>query len=242
MFSEVSDLQMIWVEHKRIGLFVLVFQQVIATTLNVCCFEPFQCQTHCKNGSSPDRFNFFAMQLNSPFLGPFFFFCYTISVAYVLINMFLTILNESFAYVRDEVEKFDNDYEMVEFIIKKFKVGEVTDSSCGKTLHQQKRVEARHPVTGSLFFQMWTGIQRGNSNVVKKAENDAAAGDDEEEQGPSGVVDAAAAGGASGAQPLVPERAFQRSAPQPMDVFPARIERLFNNISKVRSDSDRDFI
>ena len=62
------------------------------------------------------------MQLASPVLGPFFFFCYTISVAYVLINMFLTILNESFSYVRDEMNQIENDYEMVEFVIKKFKV------------------------------------------------------------------------------------------------------------------------
>ena len=68
------------------------------------------------------RFNFFAMQLASPVLGPFFFFCYTISVAYVLINMFLTILNESFATVRGDMYRMENDYEMVDFVIKKFKV------------------------------------------------------------------------------------------------------------------------
>ena len=68
------------------------------------------------------RFNFFELQLASPFLGPFFFFCYTISVAYVLINMFLTILNESFAFVQDAINQRANDYEMVEFVLDKFKV------------------------------------------------------------------------------------------------------------------------
>ncbi len=68
------------------------------------------------------RFNFFAMQRSSRFLGPVLFFCYTITVAYILINMFITILNESFATVREDLERMTNDYEMVEFIVEKFKV------------------------------------------------------------------------------------------------------------------------
>jgi len=67
------------------------------------------------------RFNFFAMKGASPVVGPMFFFIYVITVGYILINMFITILNESFASVRHDVSKQNNDYEMVEFIMTRFK-------------------------------------------------------------------------------------------------------------------------
>ena len=65
------------------------------------------------------RFNFFAMKDASSVLGPMFFFIYVISVGYILINMFITILNESFTAVRSDVNKQSNDYEMVDFLTKK---------------------------------------------------------------------------------------------------------------------------
>ncbi len=66
------------------------------------------------------KFNFNAMKFASPVLGPLVFFCYVVTVYYILINMFLTILNESFAAVRRDIEKQSNEYEMVEFISKRF--------------------------------------------------------------------------------------------------------------------------
>lgn len=68
------------------------------------------------------RFNFFAMKDASSVLGPMFFFIYVISVGYILINMFITILNDSFSAVRADIEKQRNDYEMVEFITNKLVV------------------------------------------------------------------------------------------------------------------------
>ncbi|CAD5112526.1 DgyrCDS1737 [Dimorphilus gyrociliatus] len=67
------------------------------------------------------RFNFNAMQEASPLLGPVFFFFYVITVAYILINMFLVILNESFSQVRRDLSKQSNDYELVEFMIRRLK-------------------------------------------------------------------------------------------------------------------------
>ncbi|ELU06540.1 hypothetical protein CAPTEDRAFT_185815 [Capitella teleta] len=66
------------------------------------------------------KFNFSAMQLSSPVLGPLFFFCYVVTVYYILINMFLTILSEAFSAVRADVNKQSNEYEMVDFIFKRF--------------------------------------------------------------------------------------------------------------------------
>lgn len=67
------------------------------------------------------RFNFFEMKGASPTLGPLFFLAYVVSVAMILINMFVTILNEGFADVRDDVNKQMNDYEIVDFIMKRLK-------------------------------------------------------------------------------------------------------------------------
>lgn len=68
------------------------------------------------------RFDFYDMQMASPWLGPAFFFSYVVAVAFILINMFLTIINESFASVREDVSKQMNDHEMVDFIIRRLKL------------------------------------------------------------------------------------------------------------------------
>ena len=66
------------------------------------------------------KFNFSAMQMSSPVLGPLFFFCYVVTVYYILVNMFLTILSEAFTVVRMNVSMQSNDFEMVDFIFNRF--------------------------------------------------------------------------------------------------------------------------
>jgi len=63
------------------------------------------------------RFNFFAMKTASFVLGPILFFVYVVSVGYILINMFLTILGDAFSAVRSDINQQSNDYEIVDFII-----------------------------------------------------------------------------------------------------------------------------
>ena len=65
------------------------------------------------------RFDFSAMKTASAVLGPVFFFLYVVTVGYILVNMFITILNEAFTAVRKDVDKQGNDHEMVEFIMSK---------------------------------------------------------------------------------------------------------------------------
>jgi polycystin 1L2 len=67
------------------------------------------------------KFNFTVMQGSSPVLGPLVFFTYVVTVYYILINMFLTILNEAFASVRADISLQSDEYEMVSFILKRFK-------------------------------------------------------------------------------------------------------------------------
>ena len=68
-------------------------------------------------------------------IGPIFFYSYTVSMVFILINMFVTIINDTFTEVRSDVEKQSNDYEIVDFMIHRLK------KNIGKTIGH-----AIHPV------------------------------------------------------------------------------------------------
>lgn len=60
---------------------------------------------------------------------PFFFFGFMFLVSMVLINMFLSIIIDSYHEVKRDLEKQNNEYEIVDFIIERFKLW----SGIGKT-------------------------------------------------------------------------------------------------------------
>ncbi|XP_013393280.1 uncharacterized protein LOC106161002 [Lingula anatina] len=66
-------------------------------------------------------FSFDDMKDANPVLGPLFFFLFVAVVYIGLMGMFLTIINDSFATVKANAEMQSNDYEMVDFIVKRFK-------------------------------------------------------------------------------------------------------------------------
>ena len=68
-------------------------------------------------------------------IGPIFFYSYTVSMLFILINMFLSIINDAFTEVRSDVEKQSNEYEIVDFMIHRLK------ENIGKTMGH-----AIHPV------------------------------------------------------------------------------------------------
>ena len=49
-------------------------------------------------------------------LGPIYFFVFFLFVSFVLMNMFVTILNEAFAKVHSDVLNQHNEYEIVQFV------------------------------------------------------------------------------------------------------------------------------
>ena len=67
------------------------------------------------------NFDFVSMHITQPFLGPIFFFLYVIIVGIALQAMFLTIIIEAFQKIRHELEYKKNDYEVVDYIMSKFK-------------------------------------------------------------------------------------------------------------------------
>ncbi len=68
------------------------------------------------------KFDFRALQVTRPLLGPLLFILYVCTTTFLLINMFVSIINESFGAVRADVESRDNEYEIVEFMVRRFKL------------------------------------------------------------------------------------------------------------------------
>ncbi|MEO1019807.1 MAG: hypothetical protein AAFY56_19265, partial [Pseudomonadota bacterium] len=99
----------------------------------------------------------------NPTLGPLFFLAYVISVALILINMFVTILNEAFSDVRDDLTKQMNDYEIVEFVIRRLKswtgVGAVVQG--GKSQKEQDEYLLESSMIKSLAESLEIGVNKG---------------------------------------------------------------------------------
>lgn len=54
-------------------------------------------------------------------MGTIMFFLYMFVVFFCLLTMFVTIINEAFAAVCDDISKQSNEYEMIDFIVDRFK-------------------------------------------------------------------------------------------------------------------------
>ncbi|GAB1597495.1 polycystic kidney disease protein 1-like 2 [Argonauta hians] len=67
-------------------------------------------------------FDFDTMKLIQPMLSPIIFFLFNITISYVLVNMFISILNEAFASVKEDIKKQNNEHEIVNFMVGRFKL------------------------------------------------------------------------------------------------------------------------
>ena len=66
-------------------------------------------------------FDFHALQIAQPYLGPIFFFLFIAIIFIGMQTMFLTIICEAFTMVRGNLEYQKNDYEIVDYVLNKFK-------------------------------------------------------------------------------------------------------------------------
>ncbi|XP_046393954.1 polycystic kidney disease 2-like 1 protein [Ischnura elegans] len=64
------------------------------------------------------EFDFEAMQNANRILGPIFFFCYVFSVFFILLNMFLAIINDTYTEVKTEITVNRRDFEFVKYFQK----------------------------------------------------------------------------------------------------------------------------
>lgn len=81
------------------------------------------------------RTAYFEMRDANRIIGPLFFFGFMFMMSFVLINMFLSIVVDSFRVVKHDNDKQSNEYEIVDFIIERFKLW----SGIGKTRRPQSR-------------------------------------------------------------------------------------------------------
>lgn len=68
-----------------------------------------------------DKFDYASIEGADSFFGPVFFLVYMVVVSFILINMFLSIIMETFTVVKQDLTKQDNEYEIVEFIMNRLK-------------------------------------------------------------------------------------------------------------------------
>lgn len=72
-------------------------------------------------GMITGKFDFDGMVRASPILGPIGFFVFVLVASIVLINIFLTLIISAFETVKHDVMKQSNEYEIVDFMMKKLK-------------------------------------------------------------------------------------------------------------------------
>ena len=72
-------------------------------------------------------------------IGPIFFYSYTVSMVFILINMFLSIINDAFNAVRSDVGNQSNEYEIVDFMVHRLK------ENIGKTIGHAIRPIYKEP-------------------------------------------------------------------------------------------------
>ncbi|XP_013419430.1 polycystin-2 isoform X1 [Lingula anatina] len=63
-------------------------------------------------------FDFNSLQDFDKFLGPLYFFCYVFFVFLILLNMFLAIINDTYADVKSDIALQKNDFEMTDYFKK----------------------------------------------------------------------------------------------------------------------------
>lgn len=66
-------------------------------------------------------FDYRNLERTNRVLGPFYFFTFMYFCVFYLLNMFVAIINDSFTDVKASNDKQMNEYEMVEFILSKFR-------------------------------------------------------------------------------------------------------------------------
>ncbi len=67
------------------------------------------------------NFDFDTLYETNKVLGPLFFLVYVIVLAFVVINMFVTILNESYYTIKSTSILTDDDYQMVDYVMEQIR-------------------------------------------------------------------------------------------------------------------------
>ncbi|XP_061175461.1 uncharacterized protein LOC133184410 [Saccostrea echinata] len=100
--------------------FIQLFYLVYAGSLT--SFKTFI--TACESGLTMmmGKFDIYDMKMVEPVMTPFFIFAYVVTITFIVVNMLLSILNETFGAVRSDIAKQNNEYEIVDFMMNRFKL------------------------------------------------------------------------------------------------------------------------
>ncbi|XP_065660223.1 uncharacterized protein LOC101236989 isoform X5 [Hydra vulgaris] len=122
-----STLKAAWYPLSMFGiLFFIILCSVVSSSSIVFGILLDGYQTYFKTVASIislllGKFSYGQFENANAVLGPVFFFGFNVMVNWIIMNMFISILNDVFAEVRANLEYQNNDYEMVDFIIEHFK-------------------------------------------------------------------------------------------------------------------------
>jgi len=90
-------------------------------------------------------FDFHALMIAQPILGPLFFFLFMAIIFVGMQAMFLTIICEAFVIVRGNLAYQKNDYEIVDYVVNKFKglfgMGRNNNNNAGQQEAQAREAE-----------------------------------------------------------------------------------------------------
>jgi hypothetical protein len=100
--------------------FIQLFYLVYAGSLT--SFKTFI--TACESGLTMmmGKFDIYEMKMVEPIMTQIFIFAYVVTITFIVVNMLLSILNETFGAVRSDIAKQNNEYEIVDFMMNRFKL------------------------------------------------------------------------------------------------------------------------
>lgn len=103
-------------------------------------------------GMMTGKFDFDAMVKASPVLGPVGFFVFVLIASIVLINIFLTLIISAFETVKHDIMKQNNEYEIVDFMMKKVKemLGIDTSGTPESLKQELKQAKVEDQMTGMV--------------------------------------------------------------------------------------------
>lgn len=65
-------------------------------------------------------FDYSKLRARDPIIGPTFFFCYIFFIYFILINMFLAIINQTYMAVKEDLTQKRDDFDVSEYLKKQF--------------------------------------------------------------------------------------------------------------------------
>ena len=94
-------------------------------------------------------FDFEALVMVNPLLGPLYFLAFVGLNVMVLMNIFIAIINDSFAEVQEETQEIENEYEIIDYVTGKLRDGFNAKFTRAKVAPQKKKKKKKAKIPAS---------------------------------------------------------------------------------------------